>query len=208
MHKVEFVHIPKSGGTALERALPASCGIHGSGHARTASNVTSKGTHALVVIREPEDRFRSAFSYWKYGSKDQRQFMRKGNHAPSEKLPTVGQFIDAASNPGHKHHQVAQNALNKRDKFTWNVHFKDQAHWLDGDPTRPHIVCYNESNLAESVSDTLKRDLGVQCDLSHVKKVNVTKKKSEDALNSNQVKWLRNRYKHDFDLWETHCGNI
>ena len=206
---IEFVHIPKSGGTALERNLPKTCGkrFKGFGHNTTSQMVTSRGDHALVVLREPEDRFRSSYSYWKNGSADIERFQRKGLHKPSEKLNTIGIFIDAAANATHPDHKLALEAMNKSDDYTWKVHFDPQSKWIDNShPDRTHIICYDKDNLPQNVSDVLQNDLDIDCDLSRLPKVNVTSSKDTDALTDAQSSWLRNKYSSDFQLWQDHCA--
>ncbi len=66
--KTVFVHIPKTAGTSIEQTLDEFCGTTSGGHSTALSIRTKhpdifKDYFSFAVLRDPETRFRSAFSY-------------------------------------------------------------------------------------------------------------------------------------------------
>ncbi len=67
-NKTIFIHIPKNGGTSVLSALGVKAGDHCTFNQYQQANPTRyKRYFSFAIIRDPEDRFLSAYSYLKNG---------------------------------------------------------------------------------------------------------------------------------------------
>jgi len=110
-HRLAFVHIPKTGGCSILRAL----GSHPQGHFPVSSTKYDGVCHYTTAcfVRNPWDRTVSSFYYLLAG----------GSHEGDRRLQ-------------QKHLRYAtfrDNILHWRDLSLLEVnHFKPQLHWIDG----------------------------------------------------------------------------
>ena len=66
-----FLHVPKAGGQSARRHLASCTGaveLEADAHVTSESMVLARGQRPLVVLREPLDRLRSAYEFWRGGS--------------------------------------------------------------------------------------------------------------------------------------------
>ena len=207
-----YVHITKTGGTALKRQLACPDLRCENGHDMTTQDWQAAGLDTLVVLREPLERFASAFAHARNGTEIyltthmQRQ-------AQAFSLPV---FIDALRNETHPQAAAAWNLLLHREG---GQQFREQAAWLTGDPLRTHVVCYDKDDLIDRLEFTLGR-LGSNCSLRSVALLNNSTHSAqadtaeadeatrEDALSEAQKLWVRTYYSHDTALWQAHCSHI
>lgn len=118
-------------------------------HERTERQWQQRGFHTIVVLREPVDRFRSAFDYAAFGSekyqsnRDWRLARVFGNASSfarslSLKRPHTSETAPAIADPTPS--SIAWDVLKHREH---GVQFRPAARWVDGDPRRRSVVCYD-----------------------------------------------------------------
>jgi hypothetical protein len=134
--KYKFVHIPKTGGSAIEKFIkPYSDKIIGFGH----DNLCQFNENPIVVIRYPLERFVSMYYYWKYGSITP-PFTRNAEWQKKYKSFTIKDFIILFDKKSYK---------NLYYDFTWDQHFMPSCNWLDEASYKKTIVIIYEKSLQE-----------------------------------------------------------
>ena len=201
---VTFVHIPKTGGTSIRHAL-VEAGCHAmrvprtaQAHLLTAAAATQNGRRCILVLREPTDRFVSAYSYFMSFNEAIATRAREG-HPTSLRVrhpsfPTVGSLIDATG------------AHNADTRFMDSTIFAPQSKWVNvQDFERTTVVCYDE-RLSERAASAISRVTSPPCNVT-IPRINVAARPDSEALlNETHRAWLRKRYARDYALWEEHCG--
>jgi hypothetical protein len=151
--------------------------------------------HTLVVLRDPVDRFASAYRYAFAGTVED---ANGGRHLRAEiqRFPTVESFVQALM----VNDTVARHVIQRRED---GIQFRSMKAWLDGDPTRRLHVCYSP-NLALGIETQLKR-VNVSCDFSHVRRF-WTSRDTNTSLSDASALFLYNMYAWDKQLFDLHCG--
>lgn len=130
-----FIHVTKSGGTALEEYFSAhySAYITGRGH----ENICTNNNNPIIVIRDVKDRFFSMYKYWKNGS-EKAGFKRTEQWNEQHKNVSIIDFINFLK---------TKNEILFND-FTWDQHFHPTTMWISPDMDyKKMIVIRYDNNL-------------------------------------------------------------
>ena len=191
---LHFIHIPKTGGTAIVESLKKK-GLDiqpFASHSGLVKNISYP--YVFTIIREPTERFLSAFwhhqtlgspdHYWNYDapSSQIRHFIDNPND-----------FINALKDSTNKYHNIVNKDFNKFH------HFVTQASLLldENDNIDPRI------NDIFIYSDNLSQELGLP-----IEKLNVTPKHQNITLTKDSLEFLKKHYKRDYEIYNYVKKNI
>ncbi len=205
-----YIHITKTGGNAIRAGLEKSdCNdiAHlDTHHMDVATLRLFSDKKPITIIRDPIDRFISAFYYWKYGSKDNKKWRRPQNWNKGDAINTPEDMIQILSNPKHPLHSITKKNISTYDVFTWSAHFHPQSTWIKGKDKYVAFICYDKYNLTQNIQRKFD-ELNITCKLPKLPVTNQSLKRSEHNLSKKAIAWLKKIYKDDFILWEKYCAN-
>ena len=127
MTKFTFIHVTKSGGTALETYFfeHYNAYITGRGH----NEICTNSNNPIIVIRDAKDRFFSMYKYWKNGS-EKAEFQRTEQWISQHKNVSIMDFIHMLKN---KNEILYHN-------FTWDQHFCPTTTWISPDMDYKNLI--------------------------------------------------------------------
>lgn len=178
-----FIHIPKNAGTSIRKALHNNPTIQYFGHDVRREDVAH--LKKIYVIRDPRDRFASAFYYLKNHERSQAENKVFAN--PDELLEAL-----ASLDP---------RALRM-------MRLSDEIHYIDGTPILTDWVFAQQSRwvwdpyalldfgFLDKDVDYLAEDLGLELGLPHVNK----SEREPFTYSVDGLALLKCLYKRDFDL--------
>lgn len=180
-----FVHVTKSGGTALERYFRAHVAEHvrGDGHDATCDSTRDV---PIIVIREPLDRFASMYRYWKHGSE---VFGAGGGPVDAN----VKDFIAALRSNDTE-------TLFRAD-YLWHHHVAPTSAWLGSAPLSSIVAVRYRHDLGAALP-ALFAALGLPAPAAALERVNVSGVEDVE-LDDEDIQFVRERFAADFELWET-----
>jgi len=190
---INFIHIPKNGGSSIRESTNNSSSIVYNGHDTDVYNTNL--SNQLVVIRNPIDRFISSVYY----------SLQIWSHEPqvkyliSKNIDTPDKWVQIWSDPKHPYHDNLMLEMinkshfigNKLNKYKWT--YSPQNLWINN----PKFVI---------IMDNFKTDLQyffTKYKIKHfdIKKINSTHHKDYN-LSVESIDFLKNFYKEDFILYE------
>jgi len=190
---INFIHIPKNGGTTIKKITNHSRTIVYNGHETDVYNKNL--SNQLVVIRNPIDRFMSSVYY----------AIQKWSHEPqikyliSKNIDTPEKWLQIWSHPEHPYHDNLMSEIinkdhfigNKLNKYKWT--YSPQNLWVNN----PKYVIIMDNFDVELQYFVNKYNIK----LSKINKNNSTHHK-DDKLSIESIDFLKNFYKEDFIFYE------
>jgi hypothetical protein len=183
--KVGFVHITKTGGSNFKRKNTNRMVICKADHHDTAKTYNNKNNPCFAIIREPLDRFISAFKFNVAGSDK----WKKEFH-----IKNVNDFVD----------EMKKSPVAFLNTFDKGMQFKKQVKWLNGDPNRTYVVKYSKDSLVDDIIYLLDREFDIDYAYDKSSKdLNVSFTKNVDVnISDENKKYVLDYYKEDVDLYE------
>lgn len=179
-----FIHIPKNAGMSFERALKDSDKIKYFGHSVLFKNI--ENTKNIYVIRNPIERFTSAFYYLK----------RYPKHPNSHLFQTPDQLVQALLN------------LELEDAFKFMM--PNKGHVINGKPISTDWVFAKQTawlhkpfkylvyEILEEELVKLNQELGTDIKLPHINKSS----KIDFEYSKTSMDYLKVVYSEDIKLWD------
>jgi len=189
-----FVHIPKNGGTSvcefLHKNYPKTfvCNTI-NGKAPYHSLTTAHADVPIVIIRNPVDRFLSAYYYWRNGPINGPHKKVYKDH-PYTDL-TIDQFIDL----------LQKNKSIVNSSITWDVHFNPQYYWIKEEDYAKTIVIRYVKDLSDSIY-SLVDYLKLPKYQYPMQKIN-TCCYNPIELSKYSLDYINSVYYKDFALWQS-----
>jgi hypothetical protein len=182
-----FVHVTKSGGTAVEMYFQEHLSkyITGVGH----ENVCTRDNNPIIIIREPVDRFMSMYKYWKRGS---------DMFTPAEcTRGTIKDFIQ------YMKHQLHDKLYNQ--DYLWYQHFAPTCDWIKTSLSDIIAIKYSP-DLGALIPRKLCQAMNIPGVEAQLKKVNISVPcPNHEDLDKYDLEFIHEYYKNDFNLWNTLC---
>lgn len=203
-----FVHIPKTGGTAIKHWLKSSnhCpSIASYYHEETTQTAQFYQQRPITIIRDPIDRFISTFYYWKYGSEDISAWRRPKNWHKADNIETPEELIAILANKNHPQHKQTLSNIHSHDHITWQ-HFLPQSHWINSKEADITFVCYHPKHLQKHLQDAIDK-LHIPCKMASLRVKNQSRHKPNQPpkLSKTAIKWIKQYYQKDFTLYQKYC---
>lgn len=198
-----FIHPTKTGGTAVEKYLNINFPRHisGNSHLNRADDAIRLGKIPIVIIRDPVDRFKSSYYYWKNGAATG-PYVRDKKWRPA--VDSIKGYIDLL-----KTDDVAEREV-LNTWFTNEEHYAQQSDWTPKASWPVTIVVlYSKMHLMTHVRLLLQKIglIGAGDPLPDLPIVNPSKRDKEPvALDDEDMDFLRDYYKDDFEMWY-HANN-
>lgn len=184
MNEYAFIHIPKNAGQSFEKAI-RDCGkidFYGHGVLRNKLEETKN----IYIIRDPVDRFTSAFFYL---SRYERNKMRNYFSTPEELLQAAlerdPRSLDFMRIHDNYIHQV--NGVNLPTDWV----FASQSLWV----YRPHIIIMFD-DIQEGIN-RLNEEVGVKIRLPHINRSH----RIDFNYSLDSIRLLKLWYKDDFVMY-------
>jgi hypothetical protein len=182
--KYTFVHPTKCGGCAVEDFLNEnySCYFSTEGH----YNKCKYDNDSIIIVRDPVDRFKSMYKYWKYGSE---RHQINEEHIENFKDVNIKTFIS----------MIKERSNNLITEFTQDIHYKPITHWINTTYNNIIILKYNK-DLNNTVQKMISK-MNIPNKVNKlVKHTNISKSTEEIVLDNDDLLFIKKYFISDYHL--------
>lgn len=197
MKNINFLHIPKNGGSTIEKYMKKKINKNYTfifNHHHRPNHLEN----SFIILRNPMERFTSAvfyaIDYWGHGP--QIKFLIDNGYNTPEK------WIQLWKNPSHPHHKYLLDEILNKSKLhkvgskilEYKFTYSPQAEWINN----PTYIIFLE-NYKEEMEYFLKHTR-FEIDLNS--KTNTKKQNIKFQYSKESLDFLKEFYKEDFILYE------
>lgn len=185
---IGFIHITKTGGTDFKDKLTSLTKeekipiCYYKYHNEDAFFYKQNNIPCFAIIREPVNRFISAFKYNTKGSEI---------YCHNLHIKSLSAFI---------------NILKKKPSYLNNfengIQFKKQVEWLNGDNDDTYILKYNDDNNYYNIKHFLKEEFSIDYTYDIQSKKKNVSNECDCNITEDDVEFIRQLYKEDVELYE------
>lgn len=181
--KFTFVHPTKCGGSAIEDFFNKNYSTYFS----TASHdhMCRNNNNSIIIVRDPVDRFKSMYKYWKYGSE---RYRINEEHVEKYKNITIKTFIS----------MIQQNSKHLMTTYTQDVHYKPITHWIRTNYKNIIILKYKK-DLNNTIQNMIHK-LNIPKVNNVVKHTNISKSTENIILDNEDLLFIRKYFISDYNL--------
>jgi hypothetical protein len=186
MNKFTFIHPTKCGGTSIYDVLLKHYSkyfILDNMH----KTVCLDNNNPIILVRDPLDRFKSMYKYWKYGS--ERYNKRSPEYKNYIKDMNIKDYINLIKTKS----PIINNS------YTWDKHYAPITDWIKVSKYKKLIVIKYCKDLNKPFQKMINAfnipNLNIRIPHS-----NVSKNKEEIILDDDDLQFIQEHFKKDYEL--------
>jgi hypothetical protein len=184
-NKFTFVHPTKCGGTSVEQFLEKYYSKYF--FTNLHLNKCENNNNSILIVRDPVDRFKSMYKYWKNGSEI---FIHKNYHINKFKNVNIKTFIKMLQN----------NSNVLYNNFLKNIHYKPISYWIHDKYKNIIIVKYcKDLNIPFQKIINFLKIPNLNIPIPHI---NISKNKEKIILDEEDLEFIKKYFKTDYELIE------
>jgi hypothetical protein len=183
--KHTFIHVPKTGGTSINKLLEREYPSHFDLYSNQYHNiVATKFNKPVLCIREPTDRFLSLHNYWS-------TFVNDHHEGVDTSLKN---FISLMK-------QNSPTLLFGNPPVLSEYHYFKQSNYIDPSVYPYSVVLTYDKDKLESKVNALLNYLNISKKYNTLPKETVSKKTNETP-DGDDLNFIKDRYYEDYLLWD------
>jgi hypothetical protein len=185
-NKFTFVHPTKCGGTSVENFLNKHYSKYF--YINYHYNKCKNNNNPVIIVRDPIDRFKSMYKYWKNGSEI---FIHKNKHINKFKNINIKTFIELIKNKS----DILYN------NFLKNIHYAPITDWIK-------VSNYNKLIIVKYCKDLnipfqkMINSFNIPNLNIPIPHSNVSKNKENIVLDEEDLQFIQEYFKKDYELIE------
>jgi len=186
-NKFTFVHPTKCGGTSIAKILKNN-------YSNFFTVVNEHKTlcydknNPIILVRDPVDRFKSMYKYWKYGSE---KYIKNSKFINYTKNITIKDYINLI--------KIKSPILNTL--YTWDKHYSPITDWIKVSNYKNLIIikyCKDLNIPFQKMINTLNiPNLNIQ-----IPHINISKTNENIILDDEDLQFIKEYFKKDYELIE------
>ena len=185
MDKFTFVHPTKCGGTSIYDVLVK----HYSNYfiLRMHNTVCLDNNNPIILVRDPVDRFKSMYNYWKYGS--ERYNQRSPEYKSQIKIMNIKDYINLI--------KIKSPLLN--NSYTWDKHYAPITDWIKVSNYKNLIIIKycKDLNIPFQKMINFFNIPNLNISIPHS---NISNTKENIILDDEDLQFIKEYFKKDYEL--------